>query len=237
MSSPATPSVDGLDSPPVSIQDENTSPTNDPLIPKRLAMSAEKQNATPFTIKASSTMLTDVKAKMPSFIGELKEVDKQLGKSSIHKSSCNAIMTAVATMKLQAFTKHSAKVSTKDVQTIRDRDTKLVSTIISTPDSLLDAQTELLMRSTIPSCSWQSITRLIRTNPNGSVEMINVLTQYDWLNKWALLSSTSLMWVAHNAEILAQDGLSVKFSCSVLLQLLLNSCSSDLRDKITTNID
>ena len=236
MSPPATP-VDGIDSPPVSIQDENMSPTNDPLIPKHPAMSAEKQNVTPFTIKASSTMLTDVKAKMLSFIGELKEVNEQLGKSSIHKSSHNAIMTAVATTKLQAFTKDSARVSTKDVQMIRDHDTKPVSTIISTPDSLLDALTELLMRSTIPGCSWQSVTRLIRTNPNGSVEKINVLTQYDRLDKWALLSSASLMWVAPNTKILAQDGLSVEFSHSVLLQLLLNSCSSNVCDKITANID
>ena len=195
MSPPATP-VDGINSVPASIQDKNMSPTNDPLIPKHLTMSAEKWNATPFTIKASSTMLTDVKAKMLSFIRELKEVDEQLGKSSIHKSSHNAIMTAVATMKLQAFTKDSAKVSMKDIQMIRDCDTKLVSTIISTPDSLLDAQTELLMRSTVPGCSWQSVTRLVRTNPDGSVEKINVLTQYNWLDKWALLSSASLMWVA-----------------------------------------
>ena len=237
MSSPATPSVDGLDLPPVSIQDENMSPTNDPLIPKCLAMSAEKQNVTPFTIKASSTMLTNVKAKMPSFIGELEEVDEQLGKSSIHKSSCNAIMTAVATLKLQAFTNDSAKVSTKDVQAIRDHDTKLVSTVISTLDSLLDALPELLMRSTVPGCSWQSITRLVCTNPNSSVEKMNVLTQYDRLNKWALLSSASLMWLAPNAEILTQDGLSVEFSHSILSQLLLNSCSSNIRDKITTNVD
>ena len=236
MSPPATP-VDGINLPPVSIQDKNTSPTNDPLIPKHLAMSAEKQNVTPFTIKASSTMLTNVKAKMPSFIGELKEVNEQLGKSSIHKSSRNAIMTAVATMKLQAFTKDSAKVSMKDFQMIHDHDTKLVSTIISTPDSLLDALTELLMRSTVPGCSWQSITRLICMNPNGSVEKINILTQYDRLNKWALLSSTSLMWVAPNTEILTQDGLSVKFSHLVILQLLLNSCSSNVCDKITMNID
>ena len=174
---------------------------------------------------------------MPSFIGELEEVDEQLGKSSIHKSSHNAIMTAVTTMKLQAFTKDSTKVSTKDIQMIRNRDTKPVSTIISTPDSLLDALTELLMRSTVPSCSWQSITRLIHMNPNGSVEKINVLTQYDRLDKWALLSSTSLMWVAPNAKILTQDGLSVKFSHSVLSQLLLNSCSSNLCNKITANID
>ena len=174
------------------------SPTNDPLIPKHLEMSAEKQNATPFTIKASSTMLTDVKAKMPSFIGELEEVNEQLGKSS----SYNAIMTAVATMKLQAFTKDSAKVSVKDIQMICNRNTKPVSTIISTLDSLLDALTELLMRSTVPSCSWQSVTRLVRTNPYGSVEKINVLTQYDQLNKLSLLSSASLMWVAHDAEIL-----------------------------------
>ena len=225
MSPPATP-VDGIDSLPASIQDENMSPTNDPLIPKHLKMSAKKRNATPFTIKASSTMLTDVKAKMLSFIGELEEVDKQLGKSSIHKSSCNVIMTAVATMKLQAFTKDSAKVSMKDVQTIRDCDTKLVSTIISTPDSLLDALTELLMQSTVPGCSWQSVTRLICTNPNGSAEKINVLTQYDRLNKWALLSSASLMWAAHNAEILTQDGLSVEFSHSVFSQLLLSSIPS-----------
>ena len=163
---------------------------------------------------------------MPSFIGELEEVDKQLGKSSIHKSSCNAIMTAVATMKLQAFTKDSAKVSTKGVQMICDRDTKPVSTIISTLDSLLDALTELLMRSTIPRCSWQSITRLIHTNPNSNVEKINVLTQYDRLDKWALLSSASLMWAAHDAEILTQDGLSVEFSRSVFLQLLLSSIPS-----------
>ena len=222
MSSPATP-VDGIDSPPASIQDENMSPTNDPLIPKRLEMSAKKWNVTPFTIKASSTMLTNVKAKMLSFIGELKEVDEQLGKSSIHKSSCNAIMTAVTTTKLQAFTKDCAKVSAKDVQMICNHNTKLVSTIISTPDSLLDAQTELLVRSTIPGCSWHSVTRLVRMNPNGSVEKIIVLTQYDQLNKWALLSSTSIMWAAHDADILIQDGLSVEFSCSLLLN--------------TTNID
>ena len=236
MSPPATP-VDGIDLPPASIQDESTSPTNDPLIPKHLEMSAKKRNATPFTIKASSTMLTNVKAKMPSFIRELEEVNEQLGKSSIHKSSPNTIMTAVATMKLQAFTKDSAKVSTKDIQTIHDCNTKPVSTIISTPDSLLDALTELLMRSTVPGCSWQSVTRLICMNPDGSVEKINILTQYNRLNKWALLSSASLMWVAPNAEILAQDGLSVEFSHLVLLQLLLNSCSSNLRDKITANID
>ena len=225
MSSPATP-VDGIDSPPASIQDENMSPTNDPLIPKHLEMSAKKWNATPFTIKASSTTLTNVKAKMPSFISELEEVNEQLGKSSIHKSSRNAIMTAVATTKLQAFTKDSAKVSAKDVQMIHDCNTKLVSTIISTPDSLLDAQTELLMRSTVPGCSWQSVTRLVHTNPNGSMEKINVLTQYDWLDKWALLSSASLMWVAHDAKILAQDGLSVEFSHLVFSQLLLSSIPS-----------
>ena len=179
MSSPTTP-VNDIDSPPASIQDENTSPTNDPLIPKHLKMSAKKQNVTPFTIKASSTMLTDVKAKMLSFIGELKEVNEQLGKSSIHKSSCTAIMTAVATTKLQAFTKDSAKVSTKDIQMICNRDTKPVSTIISTLDSLLDALTELLMRSTIPGCSWQSVTRVIRTNPNGHVEIQKIDTRINW---------------------------------------------------------
>ena len=46
MSSPTTP-IDGIDLPPASIQDENTSPTNDPLIPKHLKLSAEKRNATP----------------------------------------------------------------------------------------------------------------------------------------------------------------------------------------------
>ena len=200
-------------------------------------MSAKKWNATPFTIKASSTMLTDVNAKMPMFIGELEEVNEQLGKSSIHKSSCNAIMTAVATTKLQAFTKDSAKVSAKDIQTIHDCDTKPVSTIISSPDSLLDVQTELLVRSTIPGCLWHSVTKLICMNPDGSVEKINILTQYDRLDKWALLSSASLMWAADDAKILAQDGLSVEFSHLVLLQLLLNSCSSDLCNKITANID
>ena len=47
---------------------------------------------------------------------------------------------------------------------IRDRDTKPVSTIISTPDSLLDALTKLLMRSTIPvACGNLSPGSFVRT--------------------------------------------------------------------------
>jgi hypothetical protein len=207
---------------------------NDPS--KKLKYTPTK-NSTPLSIKPSDGTIPTLAAEdIQRLAASNTALNNLLKESNMGREARIGIMSAVTGNMTKSLAGSSKTPYSRDVETIRARDSKPTTTKISDDVSFLDFVIEAHIRASHHSCSFHDAVHIKHTL--GEVDTdYNILLDMSKLSIHDIAATARHLWMQDDATFLANDGMSTLFSRSVFNDMIRNSCEPSMADRLRESID